>query len=637
MTQTADPRALFGRATTLFQQGRLAEAVTAFDAVLAVKPDHANSHLNKGIALMHLRRPGEAAESLRQAVGLNPSQALAHRNLGGALEALGRTEEAEAAYRRALDLGGVETPPKERAGLAYALARLAHGRGDRAAAVVALEEAVAAAPEFLEAAQNLAALYLEANRLDDAKPLFERVLAKLPDLPGALSGLARVTLECGDAAEAVAVLDRLLAKVPDDMRAQVDRLTALNYLDTGDDGADDPPFAAQRDWAARFAVPRAPAAPVHVSPRDPDRPLTVAYVGDMGRLQARFFTHAVIAAHDPAEVVRPLVFSGGLEGMGRLPDLGPAVPVIDVNRLDDAEIAARLRAEGVDVAVNVTGHTLPQGLLALARRPAPVQVAWGDVFSGTGVAAIDAFVTDLLHTPEDRRQTYAEATLFRSPPGCFCYTPPADAPAPAEAPPVRNAGGFTFGSLNRLPKAVPSAIAAWAAILTRAPEARMILQGTGFDSALARERVHGLFAGHGVEAERLILVGGLPHREMLALYNQVDLCLDTFPWSGGLTTCEALWMGVPVLTLAVRDRFSARHSLAHLTRTGLAEAFVCDSLDAYIARAAAFAVGEADLPERGAVREALRASPLTDAPAHARALESLYRDLWRRWCAGDGA
>jgi protein O-GlcNAc transferase len=252
---------------------------------------------------------------------------------------------------------------------------------------------------------------------------------------------------------------------------------------------------------------------------------------------------------------------------------------------------------------------------------------------GVDLLAEGRFLTDRWETPIGFERFYSEK-LLRLPDGYVCYSPPPHAPDVVEAPTLKN-GFVTFGCFNNLAKITPKVMGTWANILHRVPSARMILKTHQLSDAPTAERFRANFAELGVSLDRIELRGSSGHRSFMGEYGDVDIVLDPFPYSGGLTTCEALWMGVPTITLP-GEIFASRHSTSHLSNTGLAD-WVTASVDDYIEMAVARASDPAALAHlRSGLREQVRRSPLCDAPRFGRNLGAALREAWRAWCLEHG-
>ncbi|MBV8169215.1 MAG: hypothetical protein JO021_20650, partial [Alphaproteobacteria bacterium] len=427
--------------------------------------------------------------------------------------------------------------------------------------------------------------------------------------------------------EARTSYERALALKPDyaDVRSSV--LMLLNY-----DPAQTPETLLAAHRAYEAALPPLPAPAVHTNPRDPERPLRIGYVSaDFCAHPVGYFVLPVLAAHDPQRVVVH-GYSGRLVEDDVTARLRGHVPVWrSTVGVDDGALAAQIRADGIDILVDLAGHTAGNRLSAFARKPAPIQVTWLGYPATTGLSAIDHRLSDGFADPPDA-DAHGTETLVRLPEGFHCYVPAEDAPD-VVPPPARAQGHITFGSFNNLSKVNPRVIAAWGRVLAAVPNSRMLVKARPLADPDTRARTQALFAQAGVAPERVDLVATASSwRDHMAQYGQVDVALDTFPYNGTTTTCDALWMGVPVIALR-GDRHAGRVGVSLLNHVGLPE-LIAETLDDYVVKAAALA---GDLDRLAALRAGLRqrlvAAPIGDPARFTRSLEDTYRDLWRAWCA----
>ena len=299
----------------------------------------------------------------------------------------------------------------------------------------------------------------------------------------------------------------------------------------------------------------------------------------------------------------------------------------DAAEAEEDAIAAAIAKDGIDILIDLGGYGEGGRPFVLHRRPAPVQVKWvGAQFSSTGLGAVDWMLTDARETPPGAERFYSER-LLRLPDGYVCYAPPAEAP-PVAPLPALSGGGITFGCFSNLTKITPAVLSLWARILAALPEARLVIRSPALGEAATRDRMAARCAAAGLPLGRLALEGRLPDAALLRAYGGIDIALDPFPYTGGLTVCEALWMGVPVVAMA-GDSFCGRHAASHLGNVGLAD-WVADTPEDYVALALARA---RDLPTLAALRQGMRArvaaSPLVDAPRFGAALAEALRRAWR--------
>ncbi|MEE8515342.1 MAG: hypothetical protein V3T02_01760, partial [Alphaproteobacteria bacterium] len=294
------------------------------------------------------------------------------------------------------------------------------------------------------------------------------------------------------------------------------------------------------------------------------------------------------------------------------------------------DIAQHIERDGVDILVDLAGHTKGNRLDVFALSPAPVQITWLGYPGSTGLGAMDCRLTDAIADPDGVSDPYFSEDLIRLPRGFHCYKPPSDCPQVTNLP-ARETGAITFGSFNNLGKVTAEVISAWARILTEVPGSRMVIKSPKHIEDM-RARCRQAFSEHGIDEDRLELLADAPTtREHLENYARIDIALDTFPYNGTTTTCEAMWMGVPVVTLRA-DRTAGRIGASLLTEVGMPH-LIADTVDAYVAKARDLA-GKLDHLDtlRASMRQRLAASPLCDAAGFARDMEATYRRLWRRWC-----
>jgi predicted O-linked N-acetylglucosamine transferase (SPINDLY family) len=304
----------------------------------------------------------------------------------------------------------------------------------------------------------------------------------------------------------------------------------------------------------------------------------------------------------------------------------------EIGAVTDADAAELIRRDGIDILVDLAGHTFGNRLLLFARRPAPVQVTYLGYCDTTGMNAIDYRLTDALADPPGTTERLHTERLVRLPDCAWCFRPPEGAP-PVSPPPFERTGGITFGCFSAIPKLTEEALRLWSRILLAVPRSRLLLKNVAFREVATQSRIRALLESAGIAADRIELLGPTPDiAGHLATYGHVDIALDTFPYHGTTTTCEALWMGVPVITLA-ESAHASRVGVSRLTHAGLPE-FIAADQDDYARIAVQLAADTNRLADlRSHLRSRMAASPLMDAPRFAQNVEAAYREMWRKWCA----
>jgi protein O-GlcNAc transferase len=469
---------------------------------------------------------------------------------------------------------------------------------------------------------NLGNLYKGVNRTTEAIRWYRRAAAEQPAHPFAWNNLATTMRDRAELSAALRMYRRAVVCDPAAAATESNLLQALQF----DPRIDDAGLArAHRRWAERHARPN-PDIP-SISAGDADRVLSVGYVSpDFGRHPVGFFLLPVLSGHDRRRV-RVTCYATRLMDDEVTAALRHDSDVwVDASRMNDDALEARIRADAVDVLVDLSGHTAHNRLMLFARRPAPVQATWLGYFDTTGMDVFDMLLTDAWEVPPGAEGRISEPVV-RMPAGRFAYRPPSYAPAAAPMP-SRSRGFVTFGCFNNLGKLTDDVVRLWSRLLQAEPRARLLLKWATLADADVAAAIARRFGAQGVDSARLSLRGASGHATMLAEYGDVDIALDPFPFSGCLTTVEALWMGVPVVTLA-GSRPVSRQSAAVLWRLGLGSLVAADE-DAYIRIALDLTQNE---PLRVTLRQELRnrmaTSTLCDGRAVAAGLEDAYRAAWR--------
>ena len=600
----------------LMALGRGDEAVAAYRRAVDTKPGNAILLNELGNALAAVGRIEDALAALREAAAARADIPEIHNNLGNVLRSAGQGEAAAASYREALQL--LPDYPEAHSNLGVVLQEA----GDVEAAADAFERSIGLDPENALVHTHLGTAYATLGRLTDAVAAHREAIRLAPDLAAAHNNLAIALKDQGLLAEAREAYAHALDLEPDASDVHSNLLMCLAYdPDIGGEAL----LAAHRAWADRHEQPEDPAFEYAL---DPERQLTIGIVSpDLWSHSVACFVEPFLEHHDRdryrlvcyADVDRP---DETTERLRTQVDAWRAVAPLDDDALYD-----RILSDRVDILIDLAGHTSDNRLLLFGRRAAPVQVSWLGYGATTGLSQMDYRIVDGDTDPEGATEAFYSEKLLRLSGGFLCYKPPADAPL---ATGERGDRPLTFGSFNNLAKVGDGVIALWSRILAAVPESRILLKCRQLADPGVRARVEESFWKEGITADRLDLRGRVASRaDHLATYADVDVALDTFPYNGATTTCEALWMGVPVVTLSGR-LFVGRFGRSILHRCGLDD-WVAETPDQYVSLAHAVA---ANLPDRRILREWIAESDLVDGEAFARSMEKTLRAVWHDHCAG---
>jgi protein O-GlcNAc transferase len=583
---------------------------------------------NLGVALNGVQRMGDAAIAFSYASALRPQHARALLEwFVGAASSGQPSGIVERTHQALPPLAGERD-------FALRAAVLLESRGYANQALAVLAQLRSELPDDGEVvfrceveARFRQATLLEYQRHDDeALAQTEVILAAAPWHRSSRMLRAGLRSERGEIGAALEDYRHILEHVPEDAKVGSAYLIALQH----DPDADAASVAqAHRDWAARHMPSVAPRWIPEQPFADPDRPLRVGWLSPrfFGGLVESFFMDE-LACFDRGDMTHVLYDSGAIDDEATARFRAAADEWRDVEALDDAALGAQIRSDQIDVLVELSGHGPGNRLRALAARPAPVQVAWLDYFHSTGTTAIDVLISDATLSPPPLAANYSERVINLAS-GRLCYS------APREAPEIvpRGAGPIRFGCFNRLAKINDAVLAVWARILAGVPGSLLCLKARAFDAADMRAQFLGRAASFGIPVERVELLGYSTHRDTLGIYNDVDIALDTFPFSGCATSCDALWMGVPVITRCGQTMVS-RQTASLLTTLDLPQ-WIANDDEEYVACALKAAADPGrSKAQRASLRQRVQTN-LGDVQRHADELSEALRDAWRLWCRAE--
>lgn len=580
--------------------------------------DEVARHLNAGAA-------SAAERGLDEVLRIAPDHARANELLARILVSRGQWEQAAARIQRAI----TSEPANPR--LYFALGSIKSHTPDTDGEIAAFRRAVELAPAAVECLVPLGYRLAERGQVADGEWYLRRALKIAPTSPVVVGALATVLTGCGQSGEAVDVLRHAAAANPGDWSLLGQLCQSLNYV-TQEPGSE---ATALRRRLGELLRPVPAPKPGQVPHRpDPDRRLKIGYLSsDLRSHPVAAFLEPILRAHDRTAFEVFCYHTGEkVDGTTRRL-MEHAATWRHTPYATEEELLATIRADLIDVLVELSGLTSGHRLRVLARRTAPIQATYIGCPSSTGLAAIDHRLVDEMTDPPGSESEAVERLERIS--GCFlCYQPPEGAPDPAAA---RQASAtdrpLTFGSFNNLAKLSPGAVALWSGVLATVPGSRLLLKGNALREESVRSGIRTRFQGAGVDGERVdFLPETAAFHDHLACYGHVDVALDSMPYNGTTTTCEALWMGVPVVTL--RGRLHAgRVGASLLTAAGCSE-WVAETPEQFAATAAGLVSDRAKLDVlRAKLRGRVRTSRLCDATTHTREIEAAYRRMWHAWCA----
>jgi len=605
------PQTMLASALVAHQNNDLSAARQAYEAVLLSDPLNYQAGCNLGAIL---RQAGETEAAIRQlgeTAEHHPEEADVFYNFGNALSDAGRLDEAIAAFDKALSIK--PNAPGALFNLGIVLAR----KGDSARAEAVYRQTLEQAPDYYDAALNLGALMESQGRLGGAIAAYRQATEIAPDRAAAWNNLGLAQQHAGRISDAITTLHRAFGLEPID-RVASNILMCLQYHP---DVSEDFLTASAKTFGQRFKPASLP--PVD---RSVNRKLRIGYVSaDLLAHPVGLLLKEVFACHD-RDKFEVYCYANQARADDITTMLQQNASWRWVAQLNDDALYQCIRNDEIDVLVDLSGHTSGNRLPVFGRRAAPLQISWLGYFATTGLPAMDAVIMDPYHAPPWADQLFAERVV-RLPDTRFCYWPVPFAPE-VVSPPCLTKGYVTFGSFNNTAKLNKRVIEVWAEILRQVPESRLVLKYRSFADAEYREDLLRQFADLGVNNGRIELRGQSVHGELLQQYADIDIALDPFPFSGGYTSCEALWMGLPIVTLPGRRPVS-RQSLCFLANIGLVDLVASDE-SGYVAKAVHLANNPEGLARlRQELRDRMRSSALMTAAEFTRNYEAAINALWR--------
>jgi predicted O-linked N-acetylglucosamine transferase (SPINDLY family) len=579
-------------------KGQLDDAMAYYRKTIEHNPYYAEAYNNLGNILKERRQVEEAIRNYQKAIEIKPDLGTAYYNLGVISQERNLPEEAADYYRKALQKKGIASDPTDEH-IYHMSGFIFQTQGKYQEAVECFRKALQLNPDLVETCNNLGNVLQETGSPDEAEECYRQALRIKPDFSSCYSNL----------------------------------LLTMNYNARYDNYMI---FSEHLLFAKRYEGVLSAAVIPHRNDRSSGRRLRIGYVSpDFRHHSVSYFIEPALRMHDRqgfeifcyADVARPDDVTLRIQGI--------TDHWLSIHGKSDDEVASMIRTDMIDILVDITGHTANNRILLFARKPAPVQVSWIGYPATTGLSSMDYKLVDSYIDPSGMTEQYYAETLVRIPESSLCYLPEERSPAVGELP-CLSSGIVTFGSFNNYAKVSPEVIKIWIRILSSVSNARLIMKSRCFADSAFCQYVLDIFEKAGIASVRIILLPfQKPLEEHLDLYNRIDVGLDTFPYHGTTTTCEALWMGVPVVTLSGKS-YAARAGVSLLSNVGLPE-LIAKTEEEYVD----IAVGLANDPDRlrqlrMTLRDMMKCSPLTDAQRCTERIEQAFRQMWKQWCEKAG-
>jgi protein O-GlcNAc transferase len=604
-------------------KGRSEEAIDYYLSALRINPNCAEAYFNLGLLYHDIGQVDDAIANYQRYIQFNQNDADVYLNLGHAFQLKGQIDEATLHYLKASQLNPNDPEVHNNLGTLF----LSKRQFDEA--IKYFEKAVQLDPDFAGAYSNLGNVFRRQGNLAKAMESCQISLNKDSASAKTYNNLGIVLKDMGKLNDAEASFKNALKIQPDSPSYYSNYLCSLNY----NPRHDAPKILYEHlQFAKQFSEPLFSSVVTHCNIHIRNRRLKIGYVSpDFRRHSVAYFIEPIFAAHDK-EAFEIFCYSNSVirdEVSDRL-KLN-ADRWTDITNVPDEKAAQSIRQDGIDILVDLAGHTANNRIMLFARKPAPVQVSWLGYLTTTGLSSVDYRIADQYTDPPGMTEQFYTEQLVRLPESFLCYLPDRDAPAVGRLP-APAAGHVTFGSFNNLAKVSDEVIAVWSKILKATPNSRLIMKNFSLRDETTRRYIMNIFTENDISAGRIeLLSSNQSIMDHLNTYNRVDIGLDTFPYNGVTTTCEAMWMGVPVVTLS-GTAYHSRAGASLLSNVGLPE-LAAGTPDEYVSIAVNLA---GDLNRLQSLRQHLRdmmaCSPLRDAKTFTTNLEICYSRIWQRWC-----
>jgi protein O-GlcNAc transferase len=611
----------FEKGVGFHQSGQLSEAIQWYQKTLELNPKNISALTNMGAVLQSKGKLGEAVSCYQKAITIKPNYAKAHSNLGVALQGQGKLDEAVVCLQKAISI----KPDYVEAN--YNLGVVFQEQGKLAEAVTVFQTTISIKPDYAEAYSNLGVVFQGQGKLAEAITVYQTAISIKPDYAKAYSNLGLGFQEQGMLVKAVANFQTAITIKPDYEDAHSNLLLCSQYI-TGQTLEN--LFLIHKKWADNLiSYSEAEVFSFNID-SSPMRKLRIGLVSsDLGLHPVGYFTSGFFRYHTDQELEIVCYSDRKPDELTKLLESYSDEWVL-TEFMNNDQLARRIHSDRIDILIDLSGHTAKNRLVVFLKKPAPIQISWAGYVGTTGLSTMDWLIADQHYVKDGEEQFYSER-IIKLPDSWVSYTPPPYTPEINTKLNITATTRIVLGNFGNPAKINDTMLLAWSKILLLCPHADLVLIYKGMDDSYNIDRINSFFDKAGVDLERITISGRISHPKLLAEYNSLDLALDTLPYSGGLTSIEALWMGVPVVT-ADGDTFAGRHSASILRTVGLDE-LVADNLDEYIKLVVNLVLNPEKINKlKNDLRSQVANSPLCDYNKFAINLSSELREVWIEWC-----
>lgn len=610
----------YNLAKTLKAQGKTEKAISCYQKAVDFNPDDSEAYLALGNSYQLLKQTDEALICFQKAIQIKPDYAEAYNNIGTILKDQGKFDKALSYYYKALEYKPTDYEVLNNLGIAL------KSQGKLRDAISCYEKAIVLKPDYAEVYNNIGIAFKDEGRLSDAIECYKKTILLKPELFEAYNNMGVALKDQGRIEEAITYYHDALKLKPDYVSAHSNLLYGLHHLETIDPVQ---LFEQHKLWADIHAASFSNKMPSYDNSKREAHRLRIGYVSpDFRTHSVAYFMESILKTHDRKNfeifcysdvAIRDetTTFFKHLADYWR-----------DISGIPDEDAVEYIIKDQIDILVDLAGHTARNRMLLFARKPAPLQITYLGYPNTTGLKTIDYRLTDYLADPPHKTDHLYTEKLIRMPHSFLCYTPYKKSPAVSNLP-AEQAGFITFGSFNNRAKITPCVVKTWAQILKTVSNSRLYLKSKSFSDGITQEMLRDMFVNNGVLPERIKFLTHTPTTySHLESYNSIDIGLDTFPYNGTTTTCEALWMGVPVIVLS-GDFHVSRVGVSLLTNVGLKE-LISNSLNDYTKIAVDLAENKQRLKQiRAGLRSKMTQSSLMDTKLFIKSLENIYQTIWK--------